>query len=129
MSGLGCRARSYRQAEHPIDNRFPAVESYEHSLVHASRMWRADRFVWLELGRSATGFCVGIGFYWLSVCFMHRVGIGAPEVQTMIWFAATNIGVAAASGRFGRWPVSDQLVAGAVVLGLGWLLVRSSTAQ
>jgi NhaP-type Na+/H+ or K+/H+ antiporter len=97
--------------------------------VHASRMWRADRFVWLELGRSATGFCVGIGFYWLSVRFMQRVGIGAPEVQTMIWFAATIIGVATASGRFGRWPVADQLVAGAVVLGLGWLLARSSTVQ
>jgi NhaP-type Na+/H+ or K+/H+ antiporter len=97
--------------------------------VHASRMWRADRFIWVELGKSATGFCVGIGLYWLSVRFMGRLGIGAPEVQTMMWFAVTTIGVAMGSGRFGRWPALDQMVAGGVILGLGWLLIRSRTVQ
>lgn len=94
--------------------------------VHASRMWRGDRFVWLELGRSAAGFAVGISFYWMSVRFMQRLGILAPEIQTMIWFAATIIGVAMASGRFGRWPPGDQFVAAGVIFGLGWLLMRSS---
>jgi NhaP-type Na+/H+ or K+/H+ antiporter len=97
--------------------------------VHASRVWAADRFVWPELVRSAFGFATGIGAYWVSVRFMQRVGVTATEIQTVIWFAATIIGVAIASGRFGKWPLSDQLVGGAVIVGLAWLLVRSSHAQ
>ena len=94
--------------------------------VHASRMWSADRLVWPEFARSAAGFCVGIGLYWLSVRFMRRVGLETPEMQTMIWFAATIIGVALASGRFGSWPLIDQGVAATVIVGLAWLLAQSS---
>jgi hypothetical protein len=91
-------------------------------------MWRADRLIWSELGRSAIGFSAGIGSYWASLRFMRSLGIVSPEVQTVIWFAATIIGVALSSGRFSKWPLSDQLVACAVILGLGWLLVRSSAS-
>ena len=66
--------------------------------------------------------------YWASLRFMHRVGIVSPELQTAIWFAATIIGVAVMSGRFGRWPIPDQLVACAVTLGLCWLLFRSTAS-
>jgi hypothetical protein len=97
--------------------------------LHASRMWRADRLLWSELGLSAGGFSVGIGSYWTSLRFMHSLGIVSPEMQTIIWFAVTIIGVALANGRFGGWPMSDRLVAGAVILGLGWLLMRSATVS
>ncbi len=97
--------------------------------LHASRVWATDRFVWFELVRSAFGFAGGIGAYWMSVRFMHQVGVEATEVQTVIWFAATIISVAVGSGRFGKWPLSDQLIAGAVIVGLVWLLIRTSNAH
>jgi len=50
-------------------------------------------------------------------------------MQTIIWFAVTIIGVALANGRFGGWPMSERLVAGAVILGLGSLLMRSATVS
>jgi hypothetical protein len=96
--------------------------------VHASRMWRDDRIAWGEVARSAGGFAVGITAYWMSVRFMQQLEVRAAEIQTSIWFAATIIGVGIASGRFGQWPLGDQILAGAVVLGLGWLVVRSSGA-
>jgi len=94
--------------------------------LHASRIWEDDHFVLSALLKSAVAFSAGIGLYWLSVRFMHQLGIHGAEMQTTIWFAATIVGVAVAGGRFARWPMSDQLVAAAVILGLGWLLVRST---
>ena len=97
--------------------------------LHASRVWEGDRFVLPALLKSAVAFSAGIGLYWLSVRFMHQLGIHAAEMQTTIWFAATIVGVAVAGGRFARWPVADQLVGTAVILGLGWLLVRSTSGH
>jgi hypothetical protein len=97
--------------------------------LHASRMWRTDGLVWLELARSAAGFAIGITFYWISTRFMHRLGIAAAEMQTMIWFAATAIGIAVASGRFGGWPVLDQLVAFTAAVAVAWLLVRQGATS
>ena len=97
--------------------------------LHASRMWRADRLLWSELSLSAGGF---LGWYrkLLGLSALHaRLGIVSPEMQTIIWFAVTIIGVALANGRFGGWPMSERLVAGAVILGLGWLLIRSATVS
>jgi hypothetical protein len=97
--------------------------------VHASRIWVADRIVWAELGRSALGFAAGVSFYWLSVRFMQRLGLHAADLQTAAWLVTTVVGVAVATGRVGKWPLSDQMVAAAMVAGLGWLLVRSSGAE
>jgi hypothetical protein len=96
--------------------------------VHASRVWQTEGIVWLELARSAAGFVVGMSVYWISTRFLQRLGISAPETQTLIWFTATIVGVAVASGRFARWPASDQLVACAAMIALGWLLVRQAAA-
>jgi hypothetical protein len=93
--------------------------------IHASRMWQDDHVIWPEFCWSATGFALGIGTYWLSLRFMSRLGIASPEVQTMVWFAVTIIGVALASGKFNKWPMPDRLIATVVVVGLGWLLIRS----
>ena len=46
------------------------------------------------------------------------------EIQTAVWFAMTIIGVVIFSGRFFIWPRLEQFVA--VLVGLGWLLVRTS---
>ena len=96
--------------------------------LHASRVWESGHLVRSALFKSAMAFGAGIGLYWLSVRFMHQIGVHAAEMQTSIWFAATIIGVAVGGGRFARWPASDQLVATAVIFGLGWLLVRSTSS-
>jgi len=41
-------------------------------------------------------------------------------------FAATIIGIAAMSGHFLRWPLADQALAVALLLGIGWLMVRTA---
>ncbi len=94
--------------------------------IHASRMWRGDDLAWAEFGRSALGFVVGIGAYWLSLRYMQRLEIVSPTVQTTVWFVVTIVGVALASGQFVRWPTGDQFVAAGVVVGLGWLLYRTA---
>ena len=93
--------------------------------IHASKIWQDDRLVWSELGKSAIGFLAGIAAYWLSLRYMKALGVMTPEIQTLIWFGVTMIGVAVISGRVLRWPLLDQGVAVAVLVGLGWLIYRS----
>jgi hypothetical protein len=96
-----------------------------HGFVHAARMWQDGRVVWRELWHSALGFTVGVGCYWIAVRDLVRAGVLAPEVQTLLWFSVTIVGVAIVSGRFLAWRVGDQALAVAVLAGLGWLLVRN----
>ena len=56
---------------------------------------------------------------------MARLGVTSAEVQTAVWFAMTIIGVVIFSGRFFSWPRLEQIVAALVLVGLGWLLVRT----
>jgi hypothetical protein len=77
-----------------------------------------------ELGKSALGFSVGIGSYWLAAKYFNEFGVLAPETQTLIWFGATIAGVAFISGQFLRWQAIDQAVAVVVLLGVAWLLFR-----
>jgi hypothetical protein len=92
--------------------------------VHASSMWQAGRFVARECAKSAAGFAVGIGSYWLCVRYLKECGVLAPETQTLLWFATAMLGVALASGEWLRWHRVDQAVAMAVLLELGWLVFR-----
>ena len=48
-----------------------------------------------------------------------------PRRSGAVWFAMTIIGVVIFSGRFFSWPRLEQVVATLVLLGLGWLLVRT----
>jgi hypothetical protein len=93
--------------------------------VHASRVWQAGRFVWREALMSAGGFQVGVVMYWIALRTLGAWGVLATEAQTLVWFAATIIGVAMLSGQFMRWQVLDQAVAVAVLAGTGWLLART----
>jgi hypothetical protein len=93
--------------------------------VHAAKIWREGQLVWAELGKSALGFMVGIAMYWLSLRYMKGLGIVTPEIQTLIWFGVTMVGVALVSGRAFRWSAPEQTVAVAVLTGIGWLLFRT----
>ena len=96
-----------------------------YGFTHAALVWQNGRLVWGELARSALGFAVGIGLYWVVLRFMTAAGIVAPELQTIAWFGVTLIGVGLLSGRFLVWARLDQLVALLVLAGIGWLLVRT----
>lgn len=96
--------------------------------IHASRIWQSDRLILSELAKSTGGFALGISTYWISLRFVHRLGIVSPELQAVLWFSVTIIGVAFVSGQFTRWLLFDQLLALAIVAGLGWLLFRSGTS-
>ncbi len=93
--------------------------------IHAARIWQADRLVWREVGLSALGFAVGISAYWLMLRYMQQLGVTAPELQSIFWFAATMIGVALGSGAFFGWHPREQMIALAVITGVGWLLVKT----
>jgi hypothetical protein len=95
--------------------------------IHAARIWQSEGLVWAELGRSAAGFLTGIASYWLSLRYMKALGVLTPEVQTLVWFGVTLIGVAIISGKVFRWPLLDQGVAVAVLAGIAWLLFHTSS--
>lgn len=96
--------------------------------IHAGRVWQADRFVWSEALKSAFGFQFGVAMYWLALRDLTRWGVVAAEAQTLVWFAATIIGVAVLSGQALRWQASDQFLAAAVLAGIGWLLFRTGAS-
>jgi hypothetical protein len=56
---------------------------------------------------------------------MARMGVTSAELQTIVWFAMTIIGVVVFSGKFLAWPRLEQGVAVLVLIGLGWLLART----
>ena len=93
--------------------------------IHAAKMWQDCKIVWIEFGKSASGFVVGIGTYWIAVKYLNEFGVLLPETQTLIWFGTTIAGVALISGKFLRLQTPDQIVAGVVLLGIGWLLIRT----
>jgi hypothetical protein len=92
--------------------------------IHASKIWHEGKLVWGELGKSASGFVLGIASYWLSLRYMRQLGVVTPELQTLTWFAVTLTGVALVSGKIFKWPLVDQMVALVVLLGVAFLLSR-----
>lgn len=94
--------------------------------IHAGKVWQGGNFVWSHALKSAAGFQFGVITYWLVLRLLAQHGIVAVEVQTLFWFVATIIGVALLSGQVLKWPAVDQVVAGVVLLGVGWLLYRTA---
>ena len=92
--------------------------------IHASKSWDRGRPVRKELARTALGFTCAISLYLLTVRYLQKVGIALPEVQLILWFATTTIGVSALSGQFFKWRKSDRVVAIGVLVGIAWLLIR-----
>jgi hypothetical protein len=95
--------------------------------IYASKVWHEGRFVWIESLKCIAGFQFGMVMYWFALWKLNEHGVVAVEVQTLFWFVATIVGVALISGRLLQWPVVDQAIAGAVMMGVGWLLFRSAT--
>lgn len=96
-----------------------------YGFLHAAKIWQENRLLWLEVGLSALGFSLGISMYWLMLKYLQQLGVNAPEIQTAFWFTVTIIGVAVGSGAFFKWDLREQGVALAVVVGIGWLLVKT----
>lgn len=94
--------------------------------VHASRTWQDGRFAWTEAAKSALGFQFGVVMYWLALRELSAWGVVSAEAQTLVWFGATIIGVAALSGQLLRWHPADQAVGLLVLAGIGWLLFRTA---
>ncbi len=92
--------------------------------TYAARIWRDNHVQWHELTRSACGFAAGISIYWLTLRYFSELGLVSAELQTLIWFGTTLVGVAVLSGRFLDWRSGDQVVALLVLVGIAWLLVR-----
>lgn len=93
--------------------------------IHASKMWRDGHLLRRELALSALGFAFGIGCYWVAVRYLSEAGIVSAELQTLVWFGVTVAGVALLGGEIASWRRVEQLVALAVLLGIGWLLVST----
>jgi hypothetical protein len=92
---------------------------------YASRIWQHGSLSAPDLVRSAMGWVVGITLYVLSLRYFAVLGVSSAEIQTLVWFAMTLIGVVALSGQFFKWPLLEQSVAVSVIVALGWLLVRT----
>jgi hypothetical protein len=93
--------------------------------MYASRIWQGGQIHWPELFKSAAGFQVGMTLYFIVLRLLTAQGVVAVEVQTLLWFGTTILGVAVLSGRFMQWPVFDQCAALMVVLGMALLLLRA----
>jgi hypothetical protein len=93
--------------------------------IYAAQMWEDGRLAGGMLARSAAGFALGVGAYWLALRFLGQFGAVSPEVQTLGWFGVTIAGVAMTSGAFASWWIGDQIAAVLVLAGIGWLLVHT----
>ena len=94
--------------------------------IHAGKVWDNGHIDWSHALKSAAGFQFGVIAYWLVLRLLIPYGVVAVEVQTLFWFGATIIGIALLSGQALNWPAVDQIVACAVLLGIGWLLYRTA---
>lgn len=94
--------------------------------IHSALIWQGSKIIWRELGLAALNYAIGISLYWVSLPSLRAVGMTSPEIQAVSWFAVVIIGVAIASGRFFQWQRIDQVVAVAVVVGMMWLVFRTS---
>ena len=92
--------------------------------VHASRVWRDDHLVLREVFLTFVYFLSGVGAYLLVVRYFDRLGISATEIQTLLWFAVTVLGVATIQRSLADWSTTDRAAALVAVVSVGWLVAR-----
>jgi hypothetical protein len=97
--------------------------------LYASRAWPHGQIDWTAVGLAMLAFFGGISLYIGSVRFMQAMGLNAIALQSGIWFFATVIGIAALDGSVLAWSRIQQLVAVAVLIGLGWLIATAQAAH
>jgi len=93
--------------------------------LHSARVWQQGRFVWPEAARASLGYGCGIVLYWVAIRYLRQVGIVSAEVHTLLWFAATIVGVAVASARFRGWQALDWAAAAGTILCLALFILRT----
>lgn len=96
--------------------------------VFASRVWSDGRFMWVEAVKCLAGFQFGMVMYWLALWKLTEYGVESAELQTLFWFVVTIIGVALMSGKVVAWAALDLTVAGAVLMGVCFLMYRGANA-
>ncbi len=96
------------------------------AFTYSAGVWQSGKLLWGQASKAAASFALGIGMYWGAVRYLGEAGIVLPEIQTLIWFVVTILGVAMIGGRFVQWPVLDQVVAANVFVSLGWLITRTA---
>ncbi|MGE0440342.1 MAG: hypothetical protein AB7L66_03785 [Gemmatimonadales bacterium] len=97
-----------------------------YGFVYAAQVWSQDRLVPAAAVRSALGFGFGLAMQWFAVRFLQLAGVRAVELQVMLQFALTIVGIALLSRSFFGWNMPDQAVAVGVLCGIGWLVARTS---
>lgn len=93
--------------------------------VYAANVWQKGRLIWRELAKSGTGFGGSVVAYWFALKYLTEFGALSAELQVLICFSVTIIGVALVSGRFFKWPALDQIIAMVVLAGIVWLMIRN----
>jgi hypothetical protein len=96
------------------------------AFTYSAGIWKGGRLVWLQASKAAGTFALGITMYWFAIRYLAEAGVVIPEIQTLIWFTVTIVGVTFLGGRFIHWPLLDQVVATNVLVSLGWLITRTS---
>jgi hypothetical protein len=97
--------------------------------VYAARAWPEGHINWRVAFASMLAFFAGLSLYIVSVRFMQAFGLHAVALQSAIWFVVTAIGIAAMDGSVLRWTIAQQIIAVAIVLGLGWLIATTSASH
>jgi hypothetical protein len=96
------------------------------AFTYSARMWEDGRISWVPASKAAVTFSIGICLYWFAIRFLGEAGIVLPEIQTLIWFTVTIIGVSFLGGRLGDWHIVDQVLGVNVIVSMGVLITRTS---
>ena len=92
--------------------------------VRSAQAFQNGLVVSTDLAQAVIFFGLGLISYLFAVRDLMRLGIDAPEVHMLFWFAITIVGLALLSGRMSGWQGVDRLVGAVVVLGISWLILR-----
>jgi len=93
--------------------------------IHSSQIWQKGRIIWPEIVKSTFGVSIAIVSYWLALKYLQEFKIISAEIQTILWFLIVIIGVAAVSGKFSTWPATEKIISLVIIVGLGWLLIKT----
>jgi hypothetical protein len=94
--------------------------------LNAAQIWREGNPSWRRILFSALGFGGGISIHFVTLKYLDRMGVQSAEVQSLVWFGITLVGVAIVSREFLAWNLREQIVGAAVLLGLAWLMVHTA---
>ena len=93
--------------------------------LHASKVWQNGDFILREVLNTAGSFVCSVSIYIFTLRYLEKAGIVATELQVIFWFTMTVVSVSLMSGRFFQWQPLEQIVALLVVIGIGFLMVRT----